>query len=169
MRAKGQAHVFLLAAPTAFAFILLGTSGAIAALGDTLFPAATFQEGWARDWSPAAHLFLRLRMLHPVWALLTGVAMVSTGILLPLFRPDGGVRRAGRILVALFVVQLALGILNVALLAPVWLQLTHLLLADAVWVSFVVLVSSALAQPPVSLSAASSSSASPESSATVTG
>ncbi|MEQ1729764.1 MAG: heme A synthase, partial [Vicinamibacterales bacterium] len=31
---------------------------------------------------------------------------------------------------------LAAGVVNVALLAPIWLQLVHLLLADAVWVTY---------------------------------
>ena len=37
--------------------------------------------------------------------------------------------------------------MNVALLAPVWLQLLHLLLADAVWISYVFLGAEMLAGP----------------------
>ena len=43
--------------------------------------------------------------------------------------------------------QLAAGILNVVLLAPVWLQLAHLLLADAVWIAYVFLGADTLASP----------------------
>jgi heme A synthase len=39
----------------------------------------------------------------------------------------------------LAIAQLVAGPLNVALLAPVWLQLVHLLLADLVWISLVLL------------------------------
>ena len=35
--------------------------------------------------------------------------------------------------------QLAIGALNVALLAPVWMQLVHLLVADALWIACVLL------------------------------
>jgi len=42
--------------------------------------------------------------------------------------------------------QLAAGFLNILLLAPVWMQLAHLLVADALWIALVVLTASALAQ-----------------------
>ena len=43
--------------------------------------------------------------------------------------------------------QIALGFANVILLAPVWLQLLHLLVADAIWIGFVLLGAEALSQP----------------------
>jgi heme A synthase len=43
--------------------------------------------------------------------------------------------------------QLALGLLNVVLLAPVWLQIVHLLAADALWIAFVLLAVGALSLP----------------------
>ena len=51
----------------------LGVSGVIAALGDTLFPARSLAEGFAQDLDPAANIFLRLRLLHPVIAAAAGV------------------------------------------------------------------------------------------------
>jgi heme A synthase len=48
---------------------------------------------------------------------------------------------------ALVVVQIGAGLLNVALLAPVWMQLVHLLVADALWIGFVVVGSTALVEP----------------------
>jgi hypothetical protein len=39
----------------------------------------------------------------------------------------------------LFVAQLAAGALNLILLAPTWMQVVHLLLADLVWVALVLL------------------------------
>jgi heme A synthase len=44
--------------------------------------------------------------------------------------------------------QVALGFLNVTLLAPVWLQLVHLLLADLLWIAYVLASASALAAAP---------------------
>jgi heme A synthase len=44
------------------------------------------------------------------------------------------------------IAQVALGLLNVILLAPVWLQLTHLLVADAIWIGVVLLGASALTE-----------------------
>jgi heme A synthase len=37
-----------------------------------------------------------------------------------------------------------LGFVNVWLLAPVWMQLTHLLVADLLWIALVVMAASAL-------------------------
>jgi heme A synthase len=45
--------------------LVLGVSGALTALGDTLFPVSTLQEGLQQDFSPTAHFLIRLRLLHP--------------------------------------------------------------------------------------------------------
>jgi heme A synthase len=47
------------------------------------------------------------------------------------------VRRCALALAALYGVQLLVGVANVWLLAPVALQLVHLLLADLVWIALV--------------------------------
>ena len=46
-------------------------------------------------------------------------------------------RRAARTSAWLVLLQLAVGLANVALLAPVWMQIVHLLLADLLWIAFV--------------------------------
>jgi heme A synthase len=50
--------------------------------------------------------------------------------------------------------QVALGFVNVWLLAPVWMQLTHLLAADLLWIALVVLTASALARRPAAVTSA---------------
>ncbi len=50
-------------------------------------------------------------------------------------------------MITIAVVQLALGFVNVILLAPVWMQMVHLLVADLLWIAFVVLGASVLAAP----------------------
>jgi heme A synthase len=57
-------------------------------------------------------------------------------------------------LVALFGIQIGLGFLNLLLLAPIWLQLVHLLVADLVWISLVLLAAGALAEEPEGVAAA---------------
>ena len=50
-------------------------------------------------------------------------------------------RTGRRICTALSVLvgaQLAAGLLNVVLLAPIWMQMAHLLVADLVWITFIV-------------------------------
>lgn len=125
--------------------LLVGTSGAVAALGDTLYPASSLAEGLWADLSPTSHLLIRLRVLHP--ALAIGVS-VALALLAPRYArrtPERRARRAGLAVVLLAGAQVAAGFVNVLLLAPVWMQMLHLLLADALWIAFVLLAASALA------------------------
>ncbi|MGB5810508.1 MAG: COX15/CtaA family protein [Polyangiales bacterium] len=125
-----------------------GVSGAVAALGDTLFPAASLTEALEADLSPSSHLFLRLRLWHPVLAIAgSGYLVWLTGLLL---RDPGGTRlRVPALgLGVLALTQLALGFLNVALLAPVWLQLVHLLIADSIWIVLTLLALSSPGRIP---------------------
>jgi heme a synthase len=115
--------------------ILVSVTGAIAALGDTLFPATSLAEGFHQDFSGAANFLLRLRVLHPALAILAALYFAGTSIL---------VLRTGHSRLAIWVLALALGQLcagaiNVILLAPIWMQITHLLLADLVWIALVLL------------------------------
>ena len=119
--------------------LVLGSSGAIAALGDTLFPVASLREGFAQDLSPLAHVFLRLRVFHPFLALVAGAFVFASATLVRMAQPSPRARRLSRVLILLFVTQFALGLLNRTLLAPVGIQLAHLLLADATWIALVLM------------------------------
>lgn len=136
------------------ATLLLGVSGAVTALGDTLFPAASLAEGIRQDFHPAAHLLLRLRVLHPVIAISVGVYLVVAARAVRSMRPSPATRRLAGAVPILFGIQLAVGVLNLLLMAPVAMQLVHLLLADAVWIALVLLSASALARPDPAPSAA---------------
>lgn len=126
------------------ALLLAGASGAVAALGDTLFPAASLSEALAADWSPTAHVLLRLRVFHPFFAVM---AALTIAIIASRLARQGSpaVRRLAVLVTALVAFQIFLGFANLALLAPVWLQLVHLLAADAIWIAFVLLGAEALA------------------------
>ena len=126
--------------------LLIGVSGSVAALGDTLFPSDTLAEGVRQDFSTTAHVLIRLRLLHPVIALAVGALVFYTASAAPRARPDAWVRRWSSASLALLVIQLVAGMTNVALLAPVWLQLVHLLLADLLWVALVLLTAATLAE-----------------------
>ncbi len=121
------------------AVILVGISGALAALGDTLFPATSLSGSLRSDFSTASHFLLRLRLLHPALAIIGG-AYVIWLFARCMVNSSRVVRRLAVGLTLLVAVQLCLGALNVLLLAPIWLQMTHLLVGDLVWV-FLVLVS----------------------------
>ncbi|MEM1415779.1 MAG: COX15/CtaA family protein [Myxococcota bacterium] len=125
--------------------LLLGASGAIVALGDTLFPAATLAEGIAQDFDPESHLFVRLRTLHPILGLAVALGTLFFTTQLAAAEPE--LRRLALGIAGVFVAQTALGFLNVALLAPLWAQLAHLLLADALWIGLVLLAARACPAP----------------------
>lgn len=129
----------------ALVVLLVGVSGAVAALGDTLFPASSLAEGLREDLSPTSHLFLRLRVWHPVIAVLGSGYLLWLATVLLRRKPDQLVSKLALALGGLVLIQIAVGLLNVALLAPVWTQLLHLFLADATWITLVVL---ALSSPP---------------------
>jgi heme A synthase len=116
----------------AVGMLLMGAAGAITALGDTLFPAESIFEGIRDDFTGA--FLVRLRWIHPILAVAVGLTLVR---LVPRYTAYRRVRPLGTAVAWLVGIQLAAGVLNVLLLAPVWMQLVHLLLADLIWVVFV--------------------------------
>ncbi len=132
-----------LAGASLAAFIVLGISGAIAALGDTLFPVHSLAEGFAQDANPAASVFVRLRLWHPVLAGVVGLWLGFYGVSCVWRRRD--VQLSAGIVMAMVGVQLAAGLMNLALLAPLWMQLVHLLLGDLLWIALILLCATMLA------------------------
>jgi heme A synthase len=128
--------------------LILSMAGAVTALGDTLFPAETLIEGLQQDFSPAAHFIVRLRVWHPVIATLVGLYLILFSVNLALERRDSWNIRLAVALIILFAVQLAAGMVNLILLAPVWMQIVHLLLADLVWLALILLTVQTLSAPP---------------------
>jgi cytochrome c oxidase assembly protein subunit 15 len=127
------------------AMLFLGMTGAIAALGDTLYPSATLAEGIAQDFAPTASLLVRLRIIHPTLAVLTAALLALTAAVCAQRRPSHAVKRLALTLGVLTGAQLVAGLMNLVLLAPVAMQLLHLLLADLIWITLVLLGAAALA------------------------
>lgn len=126
--------------------LLLGASGAVTALGDTLFPATSLTEGLQQKFSPTAHFLVRLRLYHPIIAVTVGTYLVIVILLFNSTRPTPLTQRFARIFIALYLFQLAVGVLNVVLLAPIWMQMFHLLLSDLILVVFVLFIAAAFSQ-----------------------
>lgn len=147
VRAREAGASFWLVLTALVLTVLVGVTGAITALGDTLFPAESLAHGIAQDLSATAHVLVRLRVWHPIAAVAVGVYVVGAAALVAMLRPDPRVRRAAGALAVLFVLQIGGGFLNLLLLAPTWMQLVHLLMADLVWMALVVLGATALAAP----------------------
>lgn len=126
--------------------LILGVTGAITALGDTLFPAGSLVEGFQQDFAPAAHFLVRLRVWHPIVAIVVGFYVLFVAGYLGFTSDDRWVKRLAAIQAGLFITQLGAGLINLLLLAPVWMQILHLLLADLVWISLVLLAAATLSR-----------------------
>lgn len=132
--------------------MLVGMAGAITALGDTLFPVDSVGEGLAREFSATAHFFERMRLVHPLLAVGVGLYLLW---LAPRLAADSlPAARLSRLVVVLVVSQLLLGLVNVALAAPIWLQLLHLLLAELLWIVWVLFTADRLQWEPAGRTAA---------------
>jgi heme a synthase len=114
--------------------LLVSSSGAVTALGDTLFPV----QARAGALAPALseHFLVQLRVVHPVLA--SGIVCVAFGAARR-FMDAPATRSWAWAVGCLAAVQLGLGGLNIALNAPGWLQLAHLLTAQLLWISAVLL------------------------------
>ncbi len=128
------------------AMLVVGASGAVTALGDTLFPSSSLAAGFHQDFSPSAHLFIRLRAIHPLLAAMTGAAAVIAAGLVRTLRPAPSVRFWSRLATVLVGAQVTAGVVSLLARAPVWMQLVHLLLADSVWVALVLTAGAALGE-----------------------
>jgi heme a synthase len=125
--------------------LAIGTTGTVAALGDTLFPTKSLGASILRDFSSDSPGLLHFRLLHPVLAIIAGAYVIW--LVLKHSSRQIWPSRAAMALVILLFTQIAIGFLNVVLLAPVWLQIVHLLVADTIWISLV-LASAALVLEP---------------------
>ena len=116
------------------AVVVLGITGALAALADTLYPVHSLAAGFAQDLDSGASFILRLRALHPILAAAVAMWLIhfaSTRTALS--------SRTAKLLIATVIAQLLVGISNLLLLTPITMQLLHLLIADLLWIALVTL------------------------------
>jgi len=136
--------------------LLVGVTGSLAALGDTLYPAHNLLRAMAKDFSPGSSWLLRIRWLHPAFALAGGLFIVWLA-LRSLARPAD--RRLAGGLVVLLIVQYWLGLADLVLLTPTVLQMLHLLVADLLWITLVVLSARVCLEPKAAAVAAEQAAA----------
>jgi heme A synthase len=140
----GNAKSALILGACLLAVVLLSVTGAITALGATLFPVNSLAEGLARDLSPR-HFLESLIWIHPVAAVFFGLAITFCVVFIGSLCTGAAIAAMTKIQIGLVVAQLILGGVNLLLHAPVWLQLVHLLMADLVWVNLVLFTAAVLA------------------------
>ena len=120
--------------------VIVGATGSLAALADTLFPSPTLLAALTKDFAAHAPLLVRMRWLHPAAAALSFLCVVL------LVRAQLQWDRVTLAVVSLLGMQFALGAADVLLLAPTWMQILHLLGADLFWVALVILAARATAR-----------------------
>jgi cytochrome c oxidase assembly protein subunit 15 len=145
LRLKGQGRLGKGLLVAVGLLVLLGVTGAINALGDTLFPAHSLAEGLAQDRAATSSFLLHWRATHPLLALVVTAYLAGAAAMTWFLRPSQVVRRRAVAVMVLVSVQVVIGVLNFGLLAPVGLQLLHLTVANAVWIAVVLWSSAALA------------------------
>ena len=127
--------------------MVVGVTGSLAALGDTLFPASSLSRALAQDFSAGSAWLVRWRWTHPTVAVLASVFLVWILLRARRSNANGDNRKLTTLVLVLLGVVCGLGALDVALLAPVWVQVVHLLAADTLWASLVVLTARLTLKP----------------------
>ncbi len=151
---RGQIHIKAPFGAIAAIIVVLivGVTGSLAALGDTLFPASSLGEALTQDFSATSGWLVRWRWTHPTVAVAASIFLVWLLVRAAKRSTYWDNRGLSALVLILLAVQYGLGILDVAFLAPVWLQIAHLLGADLLWAALVVLVARLTLEPVEQLS-----------------
>ncbi len=111
--------------------LVLSFTGGIAAMGNTIFPAESLAEGLRADFDANSHPLIRLRALHPLIAVSVGVYLFVSLAFAWSLKPVAAAKRLAQALLGVYVLQVLIGVVNLAFLAPIPLQLLHLGVAVA--------------------------------------
>lgn len=144
---KTEPKILWLLVIAVIGIFFIGMSGSVAALSSMLFPSETLADGLAKDFATTSNILLRLRISHPIMSILVSVYLIFVaGWLKMKFTSSPGVVRWSNALSILIIIQIAFGALTLLTLAPILMQLGHLLLADLIWISFVLMNANVLVE-----------------------
>jgi cytochrome c oxidase assembly protein subunit 15 len=129
------------------AVMIVGVTGSLAALGDTLFPASSLGLALAQDFSETSGWLVRWRWMHPTVAFLASIVLIWLLVRAARRRTCWDNRGLSALVLLLLAAVYVLGLLDVILLAPLWVQVAHLLAADTLWAALVVLTARLTLQP----------------------
>lgn len=127
--------------------MLVGVTGSLAALGDTLFPATSLGAAFSQDFSATSAWLVRWRWTHPTVAFLASIFLVWLLVRASRRSAFWDNRKLAALVLALLAAQYIMGVLDVVLLAPTWMQIAHLLGADLLWSALVVLTARLTLEP----------------------
>ncbi|HET9100235.1 MAG TPA: COX15/CtaA family protein [Acidobacteriaceae bacterium] len=121
------------------ATLLVGVTGSLVALGDTMYPSSNLLDAIRQDFSATAPLLLRLRWIHPASALVAGAFILW--LLVRAFRRNAPAKMhtLGMAVLVTLLLQYLLGVFDVVGQQPTWLQILHLLGANVFWIFLVLL------------------------------
>jgi cytochrome c oxidase assembly protein subunit 15 len=122
-------------------------SGSLAALSNMLFPSQSLSEGIAKDFSDTSHFLLRLRISHPILSIATSAYLFFLSMWIAKNSQHDWTKSWSGYLTILLFVQIIFGGLTLVTLAPMVMQIGHLFLADAIWITFVLMSACFLAEP----------------------
>lgn len=126
--------------------LLVGMSGSLAALSNMLFPSTSLAEGIAKDFSDTSHFLLRLRISHPIVSVAVSVYLFFLATWISKKTSESWTKKIAGYLALLILVQVVFGGLTLVMLAPIVMQVGHLLLADLIWICFVLMWAGFLAE-----------------------
>jgi cytochrome c oxidase assembly protein subunit 15 len=127
--------------------MIVGVTGSLAALGDTLFPATSLGTALAQDFSATSGWLVRWRWTHPAVAFLASIFLIWILVRAAQRTTHWDNRGLSALVLILLACVYALGLADVVLLAPLWVQVAHLLAADSLWAALVVLTARLTLQP----------------------
>ena len=146
-----RSHVRLVAPVRAsigiLVLLVVGVTGSLAALGDTLFPAESLETAFMQDFTAQSAWLVRWRWTHPTIAFVASIFLIWLMVRAAQRSAYWDNRPVSATVLLLLASQYVFGVLDVVLLAPVWLQIVHLLGADLLWATLVVLTARLTLQP----------------------
>jgi heme A synthase len=145
-RWQGQGAVSKLLIGGLVSLVVIAVMGAITSLGDAIFPVRNTAEAIGRSMNTGEHFLVRLRIWHPFVAIGLGLYIVLAARFIANFRPNAATQNFALGLFVVYLLQIAVGFFNVLLSAILPTQLVHLLLADSLWILWVLLAATALAE-----------------------
>jgi len=127
--------------------MVVGVTGSLAALGDTLFPQSSLGAALAQDFSPTSGWLVRWRWMHPTVAFVASIFLIWLLVRAAQRKTHWDNRALSALILLLLASVYALGLTDVLLLAPLWVQVAHLLAADTLWAALVVLTARLTLEP----------------------
>jgi cytochrome c oxidase assembly protein subunit 15 len=135
------------AVASVFVVMVVGVTGSLAALGDTLFPQSSLGAALAQDFSPTSGWLVRWRWMHPTVAFVASIFLIWLLVRAAQRKTHWDNRGLSALVLLLLAGVYVLGLTDVILLAPLWVQVAHLLGADTLWVALVVLTARLTLEP----------------------